>query len=569
MPADDRALENLLDAAGRAVQPSHPGWQQLGERLARTPQLKPRPRHLRWINTGLLAAAVVFLCLLLGLVLLINPPHIIAGPIEVQRLDIDLTILSAADTDGETLYMPLLQRLGAYLAGGFVNPPPQSAPKLTGQALVKDHRLILNLKKGDNTVRFTDIAASIDPTSVRFVSTTDPAGTQVIEQNFEYDLASAGALLQRFLERPIVCIGKDGQGTYGVLVSHDEQNVVLATAPAAERGQLRTTQTIARNSLQAIRLDEVPPDLLVKPTLVWKLRTQKPGQHDTTLSYLCGQMKWQADYVAVVTPGANGQPDLIDFTGWVSLDNTSGATYPKAGLKLIAGDVNRVRDPWAPVPPPPMHLGGGGNMPGPAGPPDEPLPKVFIEASFFEYHLYTLTAPSTVRDRESKQLNLLHRDGIKAQRRYVFESPEIPPPDWNSRVAIELVAKNEKENGLGLPLPKGRVRFEQRDLDGETALLGTADIDHTPVKEELTLRYGYAFDVVGEASETARNQYRIVVRNHKNEEIQVRAVATLALGHSIAQASLPLQMHDAQTGWFDFVLKANAEQEITYTVREQ
>jgi hypothetical protein len=566
MPADDRPLENLLDAAGRAVQPSHPGWQQFAERLARTPQVKRR--FLRWwLPAGGLAAMAAAI---LALFLLRTPP-VTAGPIEVQQLDVELTILNATNTEGETLYMPLLQRLGAYLAGGFANPPPPPVPQLTGQALVKDHRLILNLQKGDNIVRFTDIAASIDPTSVRFVSNTDPAGTQVIEQNFEYDLASAGALLQRFLDRPIVCLGKDGQETPGLLVSHDEQNLVLASAAAPEPGQPRATQTVARNSLRAIRLDEVPPDLLVKPTLVWKLRTKTPGRHDTTLSYLCGQMKWQADYVAVVRPGVDREPDQLDFTGWVSIENASGATYPKAGLKLIAGDVNRVRDPWAPVPPPPPMAWGGmfPNAPGPAREPEEPLPKEFIEKSFFEYHLYTLTAPSTVRDRETKQLNLLQRHGIKAKRRYVFDCPEIPTPDWKGRVAIELIAKNEKENGLGVPLPKGHVRFEQRDLDGETALLGSADIDHTPVKEELTLRYGNAFDVVGEQSETVPRQLRIAVRNHKTEEIQVRVVVTLVLGDTIAQASLPFQMHDAQTAWFDFALKPNAEQVITYTVREK
>src|SRR5262249_13002295 len=159
---------------------------------------------------------------------------------------------------------------------------------------------ILNLQKGENVVRFTDIAASIDPTSVRFVSNTDRAGTEVIEQNFEYDLANAGALLQRYLERPIVCIGKDGQETAGLLMSHDEHTIVHPSAAPREPGQPGATQTIARNSLQAIRLEEVPPNLLVKPTLVWKLRTQTPGRHDTTLTYLCGQMKWQADYVALL-----------------------------------------------------------------------------------------------------------------------------------------------------------------------------------------------------------------------------------------------------------------------------
>src|SRR5947209_1001292 len=47
--------------------------------------------------------------------------------------------------------------------------------------------------------------------------------------------------------------------------------------------------------------------------------------------------------------------------------------------------------------------------------------KEFVEKSFFEYHLYTLSAPSTVRDKQVKQLSLLQRKGVKAQRRYIYD----------------------------------------------------------------------------------------------------------------------------------------------------
>src|SRR5262249_34766672 len=150
-------------------------------------------------------------------------------------------------------------------------------------------------------------------------------------------------------DRKIVCIGRDGQETSGYLASFDDQAIALASEPTPPPGQRksRSTQSLSRQGLQAVRLEEMPRDLLVKPTLVWKLRTQTHCRHDTTLSYLCGFVKWRADYVALVTPGEGRDPDLLDLTGWVSLDNTSGATYEKAGLRLIAGDVNRVPDPWA------------------------------------------------------------------------------------------------------------------------------------------------------------------------------------------------------------------------------
>jgi hypothetical protein len=568
---EDRSLEDLLDAAGRSAQPTHPGWQQLPQRLARLPQRLRRLRWRWWLAGGAAVAAAA-----LVVIALLFPPNaaVLAGPIEVQRLDVQLTILSVKETEGETLFMPLLRVVGQSLSGvpdaepmaalsKQVVPPGPPLGKVTGQALVKDHRLVLNLRDGDNEVRFTDVAASMDPTSVRFVSTTDPEGTQVVEQNFEYDLASADTLLQRYLEREITCIGRDGQETTGYLIAHDPDSIVLATEPPGADGKKRTTQTLSRATLQAVRLHEMPAGLLVKPTLVWKLRTHRPGRHDTLLTYLCGMMKWQADYIALVTPGDDLNPERLDLTGWVSIENTSGSTYEKAQLKLIAGDVNRKRDPWAPEPPQGVALATFGAIDGPVGAvTNGPLvKKEFVEQSFFEYHLYTLTAPSTVRDREGKQLNLLQRKGVQANRRYVYD-----PYVDGRRASIELAARNEKENQLGLPLPKGRVTFEQRDTDGETAVLGHVDIDHTAVKEELVLRYGHAFDVIGEFKEVQLRQYEMRVRNHKTQTIRVRAVAHTAPGQKVLLASHGYELHDAQTVWFDFDLKPNAEQQITYTL---
>jgi hypothetical protein len=551
-PEEKDPLEELLDAAGRSVQPSHEGWQRLPERLAGRPQQRPRSRRWWWLPAGAGVAAAALLAV--GILFFPPGPNTGAAEIRVERLDVELTVLSSAETNGETLYMPLRGRMAVDAGAGR---------QTTGQALVKDHRLVLNLKPGDNIVRFTDVAASIDPTSVRFVSSTDPEGTQVVEQNFEYDLASADSLLKRFLEREITCVGKDGQETSGSLVSFDGQDIVLTSGPPPGPGKTRATQSLSRATLQAVRLNEMPPDLLVKPTLVWKLRTRTPGKHDTVLSYLCGLVQWHADYVAVVTPGNEHRPDLVDLTGWVSLENRSGTSYQKAGIKLIAGDVNRVHDPWAidkfKEAQDALIYDVDGSMTGRVAPGRKEL----VEKSFFEYHLYTLTAPSTVRDREGKQLNLLRRTGVKAERRYVYN----PAADAR-HPAIELVAKNAKENNLGLPLPKGRVTFEQRDDDGESELLGHVQIDHTAVNEELTLRYGTAFDVAGEFKQTDRNRFEMRVRNHKTEEVRVRAVAHLQPGQQVLLASLPAQPHDATTAYFEFTLKPNAEQVITYTLSE-
>ena len=235
MNTESDPLEPLLDAAGRAAQPTSPGWEQLPGRLEGTPQQKRL--RLRWLAP--LAIAVAAAAALVAFWLWPSATvNAAPEPIEVKKVSVDLTVLSAADMDSDTLYMPLLTRLGGLFPGVGAMPVPNFTP-LTGQALVKDHRLILNLKKGDNVVRFSEVAATIDPTSVRFVSTTDPEGTQVVEQNFEFDLASADGLLKRSLERQIVCIGRDGAETSGYLVSFDAVNIVLAVGPctASQHGR--------------------------------------------------------------------------------------------------------------------------------------------------------------------------------------------------------------------------------------------------------------------------------------------------------------------------------------------
>jgi hypothetical protein len=588
-------LERQLDEAGRLCQPRHAGWATLLERLppqgpgergaARresTERASPR-RRLGWkilaVAAGLVAAIVLGLSLWLG-------PH--GGvqaetlPIEVQRRGIQVTIFSAGDNREPTLYMPVAAN------------PAQPSP---GMALVKDQRMILHLQKGDNLVKFTDVAATIDPTSVRLVSDTDPLGMRVVEQNFEFDLASADGLLKRSLEQKITCVGKEGGGLYeGYLLSYDNATVVLADKQPSDdpKAARPKTETISRDQLQAIRLDHKPADLYTRPTLVWKLRTDRPGDHLTTLTYLCGDAVWRADYVAVIRQsGAEG--DTLDLKAWVTIDNRSGTTYENAGLKLIAGDVNRVRDPWAPVPRRAERaffadLDGSLNLLATLA------PKEFVEKSFFEYKLYTLNQPSTIKDRQIKQLSLFRAEDVKARRRYVCRSNE----GSNLHPEVELLLKNEKENHLGRPLPKGMVTLTAVDPDGDNQMLARQQIDHTAKDEELKLDMGRAPDVVYgyRVVETQRpSPYRMIrtyefrIRNHKPYEVQVRAVAEVlerqafwrydrlpnallrgvrelreAKNWEIIDATDKFSKHDDRTVCFDVRVAADSEKTITYTV---
>ena len=185
----------------------------------------------------------------------------IAQPAAIQVIQqhVEITVFNEIETERATLFSPTSALSGRW-----------PGRHRDGMILVKDHRIVMNLREGDNWVRFTDVAATIDPTSVRFVSETDPWDTVVVEQNYEFDLASADALLKRYIDKQITCVPKDNAhgDIAGYLCSYDNANLVLADAPPREDGGDRKTQTVARATLQAIRMADMPKDLYTKPTLI-------------------------------------------------------------------------------------------------------------------------------------------------------------------------------------------------------------------------------------------------------------------------------------------------------------
>ena len=303
MPSEpDRDIEQLLDRAGADAQPRSRGWAELPARLAGIRQT--RGRRVGWWAVLSGAAAMIAAAFGIGLYLMSGPAALAQPqPIRVVQQNVEITVFNEIESDRPVLFMPT--------AAAFGQQQRRWPVVKSGMALVKDHRIVMNLRRGDNIVRFTDVAATIDPTSVRFVSDTDPLETTVVEQNFEYDLATAGALLKRYIDRKVTTIAKDGEQFEGYLCSYDDAAIVLADRAPRAGGGDRKTQTISRADLRAVRLPDVPEGLFVKPTLVWKVRTQREGRHDTTLTYLCGKMKWEADYVVVVVPGDVEQDDRL------------------------------------------------------------------------------------------------------------------------------------------------------------------------------------------------------------------------------------------------------------------
>src|SRR6185503_6192849 len=234
--------------------------------------------------------------------------------------------------------------------------------------LVKDLREA-RLPAGVNEVQFMDVAAGIDPTTVHLKSLTDALGLKILEQNYEYDLLTSQKLMEKYVGRKVRLYQNDG--------TYHEATLLSTNGPVFEiNGQIH----LGHNG--RLVLPTLPENLVSKPTLVWLLRNQLAAAQKVEASYLTGGITWKADYVMVV----NAADTRSDLTGWVTIDNKSGATYGNAALKLVAGDVNRAREPRRL--PRAMELAA-------AAPSPESAKRDFASEGFFEYHLYTLDGRTT------------------------------------------------------------------------------------------------------------------------------------------------------------------------------
>ncbi len=447
-----------------------------------------------------------------------------------------------------------------------------------GYALVRHDRPI-DLKAGRETLRFTDVAAFIDPTTVQFSSLTDPEGTRVLEQNFQFDLVSTQKLLSRYIDRQVALdrvVGDEISTLEGTLLSSVDGLVL--------RGKDGQIHAIREYSYSGLRFGELPGGLITRPTLIWDVTAKKGGTHNTRVSYQTSGITWWTDYNLVFSEGANANSGFLDVGAWVSIINQSGATYSDAKLKLIAGDVNR-------APPPPSYKMLQRMENAAAAPMAD---AGFQQQAFFEFHLYTLGRPSTLPNNSTKQIELFEAaKRVPAKKVLVYYGLEttgwfFPEPAMdrnlggqsNTKVDVYLEFKNDEKTGLGIPLPAGRIRVAQQDKnDGSMEFIGEDVIDHTPRNEEVRVKLGSAFDVVGERKQVdftvnttgkwMEEEIEVKVRNRKQEPVEVLVRENLYrwTNWNIVKSTHKHEKQDSRTIHFPVRIEKDAEAVVRYRVR--
>jgi len=472
-------------------------------------------------------------------------------------------------------------------------------------AVVRE-RVPLDLKPGENTVAYSGVTVHVEPDSVVL---RDPAGKvplRVLEQSYRADTISQGLLLSLYEGRELDFMVRDEHGKEYLVRGKVIRSGYAPNIAGSQRyGQQFYQQQAAMGNWQngegspiievAGRLRFSLPgepqfpaltdDAILKPTLNWKLATDRAAKFDAELGYITGGMSWEASY-NLVAPETG---DTMDVIGWVTMDNQSGKQFDNATIKLMAGDVSKLQ-PAEVVQLQAFSVTGGTMDEKAMGPP-------VTEKTFDEFHLYSLTHATTLRDRETKQVEFIRATNVKAQTFYVYRGAAIGQQfrGWNPeairnnrdygthsnpKVWVMREFENTEANGLGQPLPKGRTRFYRRDAaDGHLEFTGENLIDHTPKNEKVRIYTGDAFDLVGERKRTdfvlnnredqADEAFEIHVRNRKTTPVEVRVTEPLYrwTNWQIIQKSHDFVKTDAQTVEFRVNVPADGEAVVSYRVR--
>ncbi len=479
-------------------------------------------------------------------------------------------------------------------------------PSLTiyngGFAVVRD-QVELDLKRGDNRVTYSNATAHLEPQSVVL---RDPSGDwdlSILEQNYRADPLSQGLLLSLFEGKQITfekIVGDNIELIEGTVIRSGYQPHFSAYNRYGQSYQARQqilvhggggSPIIEVDGQLHFRLPGTPifpslgDDTILKPTLEWLIDSDRRGKLDAELSYVTAGMSWLADYNII----APEKSDTVDFVGWITMDNQTGRSFENARIKLMAGDVKKVADPT-------VYAADAIYELSPFSVRSEAAP--VVEKAFDDFHLYTLNRNATLRDRETKQVEFIRASGVKAKRIYVYDGAYIPMNRYrgwnresirqdesfgtqsNPKVWIMQEIENTEENGLGIPLPKGKTRFYRQDAeDGQLEFTGENVIDHTPKKELLRINTGNAFDIIGDRNRTdyrvdhrahwIEEAFEITVTNRKEEAVTVRVTEHLYRWDNweLLSRSDEYEKVDSDTIVFNVEIPADAEKTIAYRVK--
>lgn len=405
----------------------------------------------------------------------------------------------------------------------------------------------LTLIKGIQSYFMDDIPSTIEPNSV--IIKPLKGKLEVFSQNYEYDLANTSKILNKYIGKQIEIIGEEGAKFIGILQFNDNSTIGII------ENNTKKLILIQRSEIRNINLAELPENFFLKPTLHWRLNAHKAGKFPVDFSYLCSGMKWNVTYNTVWDEDAG----KLDVNSWVTINNNTGKAFADTQLKLIAGDVKKIRKEYTR-----QRLTKFAVESAEISSPE------FSEKEFHDFHMYTLSEKVNINNNQTKQLRLFPLKTVTAESRYEYNT---------GTTEIQSIIKfiNSKKDGLGIPLPKGVIKIYKRDKsDNELEFIGEDSIDHTAKDEDVYINTGNAFDLIGEtvtlerlpiSKRISERKMKVILKNRSSKVKTITVIHRLYGKWSIMNNNLPFKKKDASSIEFTKQMKANEVYELTWTER--
>ncbi len=439
----------------------------------------------------------------------------------------------------------------------------------------------LNLKAGANEITTTNVTSQLEPDSVVLRDPTGKTPFKVSEQNYDAGVIDQMSLLQKFEGKTIQF--QRGTDSQGKPMTVDGKIIRAGNQPMIEADGLIQFQ------LPGMPLFPAATDgLLLKPTLRWQIDAAKPAHLSAELAYITHGMSWQATYnvVAPESKDVTGS-EHVDLMGWVTMQNNSGTDFSEARIKLMAGDVAKLRNMN------PQAAARGYAMTGMLMSQDQSV--VVTQQAFDDFHLYDLNRTVSLVNGETKQVQFIDAADIAMNRVYEYDGA-IQQPGYNvcfgchndqqsfgansnTKVNVRAEIKNSTANHLGMPLPAGRIRLYRRDAGGQMEFIGEGTINHTPTDTTVKVPVGSAFDVTGERKQTdfhvdqrahtIDETYEITVKNEKTTPVNVAVVEHMNRGQNWQITGQPpiFTKRDSSTIELPITVPAAGQYLVTYSVR--
>jgi hypothetical protein len=427
------------------------------------------------------------------------------------------------------------------------NRPPERQPQLgwlNGYALISETRQV-TLPAGESELRFAGVAGGMIPQSV--IVTGFPEG--IVERNRDAYLLSPATLLDRSLGRRVT-IRRTSSATgavtetEAVIRTGAEGAVVLQTSEGFEA--LRCT-----GLPETLVYSEVPGGLSARPTLSVRVRARRPVAATVTLSYLASGFDWQANYIARLAPDGRH----ADLFAWLTLASMDETSFVDADTQAVAGRLNREEVEAQPREGGPLELqcwpqsttsdipleelrwraaeegyGGdgvvvtGSRIPRPNLVSSAPITVVnAVQEELGDLKLYRIPEPVTLAARSQKQVALLTRPEVQVRlvyrQRFAVMNGVTFPQEAPRRV---LVTRNRTAEGLGLPLPSGRLVLFGGD-PARPILLGEGSVGDRAVGEDVEVELGPSpgvttrFRLLGYPG--GRGDFELVVSNDRDQPV--------------------------------------------------